>query len=174
MLRQRALLAGLALALAASCAETPSGPPTPSPQPTPTPVPSPRPGILHGPYLLKIQPAPSCPNTMAVSFAVEASADDTARYPGIQGVDALPIPLVELEVLDGGSLVRGGVGTDGGIPSAEGVITALELVCTGSVSVGSDGAGEVLEGTASGFVEFGGGGQGTCKSPVHSWSLRRR
>jgi hypothetical protein len=169
----RALVA-FAAALAAACAQTPSGPPSPTPSATPTPVPSPHPGILHGSYLLKIVPAGGCPNPMGVSFAVQLSAEDTARYPGVQGVDALPIPLVELEVLDGGATVRGGIGTDGGIPSVEGVVTSLELVATGSVTVGSDGTGEVLEGVAAGFVEFGGGTLGSCKSPAHSWSLRHR
>lgn len=172
MSKPRSALVALAVAFATSCAEPPVAPPPPTP--TATPVPSPHPGILHGPYLLKIQPAAGCPNPMSVSFAVEASPDDTVRYPGVQGIDVLPIPQVELELLDGGAVVQGGIGTDGGIPSAEGVTTALELVCTGSVSVGSDGAGEVLEGTASGFVEFGGGALGSCKSPVHGWSLRRR
>jgi len=168
-------LAALAL-LASACAD-PAGivPPPPSPSPTP-----PAPGLLRGSYVLRVEAAPECRvGAGGASFVVQASPDATGRYPGVQAVDALPVPAVELELLDGGAVVRGGIGTDGGVPSTSGTFVWLELVATGDVTVGSDGVAEVLGGPAAGFVELGSnpndqGGMGSCKSVAHAWSLRRQ
>jgi hypothetical protein len=155
--------------------------PTPSPSATPTPRPTPSgPGFVHGNYVLQVSMGSDCPAPGGSgSFPVQASIDTTGRYPGVQVVDSLPIPSLELELLDGGTSLRGGIGTTGGVRSQEGTFVWLELVGTGDVSVGSDGVGEVLSGTAVGFVELGAnpndeGGLGTCKSQTHTWSLKRR
>ena len=168
-----------ALAVLAGACHDPAGTVRPSPTPSPHPPP-PAPGLLHGAYVLIIEAAPECPvSSKTVSLFVQASTDATGRYPGIQAVDGTPVPTLELELLDGGTAVRGGIGTAGGVPSVEGPYVWLELVGTGDVSVGADGTAEVLEGSAAGFLELGAhpndnGGLGSCKSPSHLWSLRRR
>jgi hypothetical protein len=130
--------------------------------------------------VLRVEAAPECQVAESgASFVVQASPDATGRYPGVQAVDALPVPALELELLDGGVAVRGGIGTTGGVRSTTGTFVWLELVASGDVSVGSDGVAEVLSGSAAGFVEFGAnpndeGGLGTCKSVAHAWSLRRQ
>ena len=167
-------------ALFASACGDPAGtvgpaPPALSTSPTP-----PAPGLLHGAYVLRIEPAPECPAPLGpVSLFVQASVDATGRYPGVQATDALPVPRLELELLDGGAAVRGGIGTSDGVASVEGPFVWLALVGTGEVGVGADGVAEVLAGTAAGFVELGAnlqdpGGLGSCKSAAHGWSLRRR
>jgi hypothetical protein len=168
--------------LAGACADSgsPLGPTPPSPSPSPTSTPPPAvPGLLRGPYTLSVTSDPLCRGSLGpVSFSVDASPDPSGRYPGVTAVDA-PAPVLELELLDGGTLVRGGIGTAGGVRSAEGPFVWLELVGTGDVRVAADGVAEVIDGTAVGYVEFGSrpndeGGLGTCKSIGHLWSLRRR
>jgi hypothetical protein len=173
--RRLALLALLANACGDS---SPSVPTPPAPTPTPTPRPATTPGVLKGSYILKVDGAPECSlSQSSISFPVQVNVDD-GRYPGVQGTDSLPVAFLELELLDGGATVRGSIGTAGGIRADSGIFVWFELVATGDVTVTADGVGEVLTGTAAGFVELGAnpnneGGFGSCKSVGHTWTLRR-
>ena len=174
------LLAALALPvlglvlLAGGCGGSgPSG----STPPTPTPA---TPGMLTGAYELRVEPGPGCPIPAgSFSFLVTVRADTTSRHPGLQGVDGLPQPLLELELLDGGSRVRGALATTGsGIAAVSGTRVWLRLLGEGAVSISSTGAAEVRTGTAMGDLEIGvdaddEGGLGSCTSGAHTWSLRR-
>jgi hypothetical protein len=130
--------------------------------------------------VLRVEGAPECSLAMpSVSFAVQVRPEPSGRRPGVQGVDALPAAFLELELEDGGAVVRGGIGTVGGIRlGPDGPFTWLEIVATGDVTVGPGGVAEVVSGTAAGFVALGAhpsnrGGFGSCTSAGHSWSLRR-
>jgi hypothetical protein len=110
---------------------------------------------------------------------VEVAPTPSGRRPGIQGVDTKPRAFLELELEDGGSVVRGGIGTAGGVRmQPNGPFVWLEIIATGDVTVGAGGVAEVVNGTAAGFVALGAnpnnrGGLGSCKSVGHAWSLRR-
>jgi hypothetical protein len=172
--RSRALVISLAVC-AAACGSTgtPSGPGT-------SPSPSPAAGPVSGAYTLQLRPSASCGFPVAaVSFPVDVVAADGTR-PGLQGTLVGDRSAVEIELLSGAAVVRGGIGTRGdGALAQEGVQVWIHVIAEGSVTRAADGRGEIATGPTIGYVALGdpGGNEGdlgTCTATDHVFSLRAR
>jgi hypothetical protein len=178
MLRPRSALAPIA-ALAIACSSNPTRPDPPEPTTAPSRSDG---GDLSGLYRLAIQASGSCAQVVReVSFDIQAASSAPGGTIEVQGLFAgAPDPsALELELLRVGNTVRGGVGTrEDGVVAREAVRLWVRAVGEGTVTRLPAGPGEILAGTLSGYLAFGGpaggrqGSLGECFAPDHGFSLR--
>jgi len=155
------------------------GPITPSPSPTATP---PQPGgPITGTYLVQITPSAGCtmPRT-PLTFNVRGGAAGTQPHPGVQILLIGNDGVLELELLNGGTSLRGGVATlnDFGALSRENARVLVHGIASGLVFGAPDGRGQIVTGgTLSGFVGLMSPGSddadlGSCTATDHGFLLR--
>jgi hypothetical protein len=134
---------------------------------------------MTGRYLLQVTLSSVCNASRApMSFPMDASPAGASPHPGVQVLLNGDPATFEIEAIDDGQTVRGGLGTTGdGALSNEGLRVWIHAVGGGRLSRGLGGRGEVPSGTLMGYVAWGNaddeeGGLGSCSAADHTFSLR--
>lgn len=134
---------------------------------------------MTGRYLAQVTPGPGC--AMArnpVSFPVQAAAANTAQHAGVQVLLVGDGSRFELEFLSTEIALRGGVGTtEEGVLSNEARRVWIHAIGAGPVFRSSDGRGQILNGTLSGYLAVGGADDveddaAACTATDHAFVLR--
>jgi len=124
---------------------------------------------VAGLYVLQITPAPSCAMSRApLTFPMAAAAAGSSPHPGVQVLLDPNGFRLEHEGLSAATSLRGGVGT-----------TEEGAIASGPVQHASDGRGEIVTGTLSGYLALASNGSdegslGTCTATDHAFTLRIR
>ncbi len=171
-----ALLALAALLpMTAACGKSsPAGPTDPAPS---EPVP-PVTAAVAGTYALAIVPDPACglptgPQGIVMDVVATASAGHTGIRGTLPGGDST----LSLElVYDAPGHLHGSVGTATEITYASGLYVYVRGIADGTVSLATNGRGEITDGPLVGEVEISNDDVvfGDCTSTRHRWSLRAR
>ena len=136
---------------------------------------------MAGLYVLQITPAPSCAMSRApLTFPMAAAAAGSSPHPGVQVLLDPNGFRLEHEGLSAATSLRGGVGTtEEGVVASEGLRVWVHAIASGPVQHASDGRGEIVTGTLSGYLALASNGSdegslGTCTATDHAFTLRIR
>jgi hypothetical protein len=116
-----------------------------------------------------------------LSFPMTAAPTTPTTHPGVQVILDPNGFRMELEAIEEGFTIRGGLGTyDGGVPSNQNTVLWVRAIAAGSVQRSANGNGEVVTGTLAGYMALAAafgepeGSLGTCNAADHVFSLRPR